>query len=544
MEDGSVRSEGLLMWKYLKQFKIHNLGIGLLVGAISLTYVGTVWVAADVMDSAIAGDWKKLIWSLSVNLLLLLSERVLAYLNQMLQAHTIALMDQQMQRTISERLRGKTITQFDRKDSGEYISWYINDIREAENRGFRMFYQSISNGFTLFASMAALFFIKAEFLIVTVVVVAINLILSKYFENKVSESASGLPKAMEAFTNAAKQNIASFPMLKTFRRMERFDTEMKSASEKLEEARYHFAKEEIKGNLGADIFQSIMFACISYGTYLLCGFGWFSLGMVVSATNYIYSVQNAFSAVISLRMAMAGAKPYFAKIDGEEEFVDQMEGELVSLPKLEREIEIKNVSFSYTDVPVLRGINMKFQRGGKYVLVGKSGSGKSTLLKLLLGDRKDYQGEILFDGKDAKQFSEESIYAQIAYIEQNVFLFHRTIRENITLGDSFTEAELEEALKKSALLMDMHHFENGLETDVGENGENLSGGQKQRIAIARALIHKRSILFVDEGTSALDKENAAAIEDALLACEDLTLVMISHHLREEKKKCYTGIYQI
>ena len=112
------------------------------------------------------------------------------------------------------------------------------------------------------------------------------------------------------------------------------------------------------------------------------------------------------------------------------------------------------------------------------------------------------------------------------------------------MGDLFTEAEMEEALRKSALLGDLDHFADGLDTDVGENGSHLSGGQKQRVAIARALIHHRSILIVDEGTSALDQENAAAIEDTLLACKDLTVIMVSHHLREEKKKAYTAVYRL
>lgn len=130
----------------------------------------------------------------------------------------------------------------------------------------------------------------------------------------------------------------------------------------------------------------------------------------------------------------------------------------------------------------------------------------------------------------------------MAYIEQNVFLFHTTIRENITLGEVFKEEELEEALRNSALYEELNSFPQGLDTDVGENGEYLSGGQKQRVAVARALIHNRKILIVDEGTSALDKTNAKKIEEALLKSKDVTLLFVSHHLEEKDMQQYTNVY--
>lgn len=138
----------------------------------------------------------------------------------------------------------------------------------------------------------------------------------------------------------------------------------------------------------------------------------------------------------------------------------------------------------------------------------------------------------------------DSLSRQIAYIEQDVYLFNSTIRDNITLGHSFTDEQMEKALKNSALLKDLPSLSNGLETAVGENGNNLSGGQKQRVAIARALIHNRSILLVDEGTSALDQKNADIVEQSLLSNPDLTLILISHHLTEEGKRRFDQVYEL
>ena len=181
---------------------------------------------------------------------------------------------------------------------------------------------------------------------------------------------------------------------------------------------------------------------------------------------------------------------------------------------------------------------MDFKIGGKYALVGESGSGKTTLLRLLLGQLQANKGAVLFDQMDASIYDPKTFSDQMAYIEQNVFLFHTTVRENITLGGDFTEEQIEEALRNSALYEDLKLFENGLNTDVGENGRKLSGGQRQRIAVARALIHNRKILIMDEGTSALDKENAKIIEKSLLEEPDITLILVSHHLEKNEMKKY------
>ena len=123
----------------------------------------------------------------------------------------------------------------------------------------------------------------------------------------------------------------------------------------------------------------------------------------------------------------------------------------------------------------------------------------------MLGQLTGYQGSILYDKKELSCYDINTFYEQMAYIEQNVFLF---------------------------------------DTSVGENGKNLSGGQKQRIAVARALIHDRKILLVDEGTSALDQENALIIEHALLYCPELTLILIIHHLKEEYVMLYENVYRL
>ena len=205
---------------------------------------------------------------------------------------------------------------------------------------------------------------------------------------------------------------------------------------------------------------------------------------------------------------------------------------------------MESLDFSYGDKPVLKNADFRFERGGKYALTGPSGCGKSTLLKLLLGWLPEYSGTICFDGRNAKDFTTEELQHQMSYIEQDVFLFNTTIRDNITLGEDFTEKQIDRAVRASALAGDLANMPLGLDTPVGEDGSNLSGGQKQRVAIARALIHNRSILLVDEGTSALDQKNADIVEESLLGNPDLTLILVSHHLTPERKAQFTKVFEL
>ena len=259
-------------------------------------------------------------------------------------------------------------------------------------------------------------------------------------------------------------------------------------------------------------------------------------------SNLCGSVYGGLCQIIRLQLSFSASKPYFDKITVHAGEVSQSESRL---PALQQGITVEDVSFCYDEKkPVLVHMDAQFKKGGKYALTGPSGCGKSTLLKILLGWLPEYRGTVRYDGQDVRAFTPEQLQQQMSYIEQDVFLFNTTIRENITLGETFSEEQLEKALRDSALAGDLAQMPQGLDTPVGEEGSALSGGQKQRVAIARALIHDRSILLVDEGTSALDQKNADIVEKSLLSNPDLTLILISHHLSEQRKAQFDRVYQL
>ena len=263
---------------------------------------------------------------------------------------------------------------------------------------------------------------------------------------------------------------------------------------------------------------------------------------IVGGGNLVGTVSSGLSTIAQLFLSINASKPYFEKIGAHAEEYNRKATSCDAA--VQNAIVVENLNFAYGEKPILENANFRFEKGGKYALTGPSGCGKSTLLKLLLGWLPDYTGTIRFDKKNAKDFSGDQRQQQMSYIEQDVFLFNTTILDNITLGEAFTDEQIDRAVAASALAGDLANMPLGLDTPVGEDGSNLSGGQKQRVAIARALIHNRSILLVDEGTSALDQKNADIVEESLLGNPDLTLILVSHHLTPERKAQFTKVFEL
>lgn len=200
------------------------------------------------------------------------------------------------------------------------------------------------------------------------------------------------------------------------------------------------------------------------------------------------------------------------------------------------EIVFDNLSFAYSGSEKSNGCLFKdfsfhIKAGEKIALVGESGSGKTSLTKLLFRFFEPQKGRITFDGQDAKSFTLESLRKQISLVPQQPELFHRSVRDNIILNESFTDEQLLEAVKKSQSHEFIKRLPDKFETMVGERGVKLSGGEKQRVALARAFLEDAPIVVLDEATSALDSITEKQIQTAIFELiEDKTAIVIAHRL--------------
>jgi ATP-binding cassette subfamily B protein len=197
------------------------------------------------------------------------------------------------------------------------------------------------------------------------------------------------------------------------------------------------------------------------------------------------------------------------------------------------QVEFRDVHFGYREEqPVLRGLSLTAEAGQMTALVGPSGGGKSTILNLILRLYEAQSGIISIDGQNIADASRHSLRRQIAYVGQDVFLFHGTIRDNIGFGrDNATEDEIIAAAKAANAHDFIMSFPHGYDTQAGEQGLQLSGGQRQRIAVARALIKDARLILLDEATAALDSESERAVQDAIAhLTQGRTTIVIAHRL--------------
>ena len=233
-----------------------------------------------------------------------------------------------------------------------------------------------------------------------------------------------------------------------------------------------------------------------------------------------------------ISLGFAGARRILETINTENQLDQNLQG--YSQP-IEGSITFNNVTFSYTpDEPILKEIDIKIEPGQTVAIVGQTGSGKTSLVKLINRTFDVQAGAVLVDGVDVRDWYLETLRNQISFIEQDVFLFSRSIAENIAFGkQDATIDEIIQAAKEAQAHEFIMSFENGYETIIGERGTTLSGGQRQRLALARAFLTSPKILILDDSTSAIDSETEDHIQQAIFrVSQGRTTLLITHRLSQ------------
>lgn len=452
------------------------------------------------------------------------------------------IMNNHIRQDMAETLLRQDYRTFHEKQSGEYLSMMTNDVKQISALGWDSVYSIISLIAQIIFSMISLavlhWSLLAATLMMSTFILTIPNLLSKRAEKLGEDCAKQQAQAMDKM----KDLLQGVDVLRFFDRKQRFKEKNLEASQQMEQSQHRMTYVQAIFGTGIDCVSLVSQTVLDFMMGFMAIKGIIIQTAWIGGGNYSSTVCNGLGAVSQLCVAIKSSKPYFAKITVHADAAPDRKNNDVR--PMQKELSVEHLSFGYDDHEVIRDLTLSFKKGGKYALTGPSGCGKSTLLKILLGWLPDHGGKVKLDGEDIGSYTVEQLQQQMSYIEQNIYLFNSTIRDNITLGEEYSDELMDRAIKNSALISDLETMPLGLETPVGENGSNLSGGQKQRVAIARALIHNRSILLVDEGTSALDQKNADIVEQSLLENPDLTLILVSHHLSPERKKQFTKVYEL
>jgi ATP-binding cassette subfamily B protein len=277
-----------------------------------------------------------------------------------------------------------------------------------------------------------------------------------------------------------------------------------------------------------------------HGVYLL-NLGELTLGDLVGYMGLMWVLRwPAFSSYFTfylVQMGLSGAERILELLQAETELDQNSEGYTAPM---RGEIVFDNVNFRHGDSndDLLRNISFSARPGETIAIVGQTGSGKSTLTKLVNRSYDVIDGRILIDGVDVRDWNLDSLRSQISIIEQDIFLFSRTLAENIAfgLGQQVSRADIERAAREAQAHSFILHFKDGYDTVVGERGVTLSGGQRQRIAIARALLTDPRILILDDATSAVDSATEDEIQKAIKrVLEGRTTLLITHRLSQIRR---------
>jgi ABC-type multidrug transport system fused ATPase/permease subunit len=265
--------------------------------------------------------------------------------------------------------------------------------------------------------------------------------------------------------------------------------------------------------------------------------GKITFGGVILILNNFSSLIGPFQRASELLPKIFSTKALFKVLD--ESLLNQdLQEEKEELHSFQEGISFERVTFSYGENKVLEDLSLSLKKNGKYLIVGPSGGGKSTFLKLLRKYFHPQSGSIYVDGKPLNYITKESYFKHLSNVEQNVFMFDDTVRNNLTLLKDIPEEKIQEAITKAGLRSFVENLPKGLETIIEDNGRNISGGERSRIAIARALLNESEILILDEAFQSLDYETARAIEKTILDLPELTVVNVSHILIPENKNAY------
>lgn len=529
------------MRHYLKAFWRHNFLVVIVLLITSALQVGTNLIMIQAFQQIIGLDFYHFFIWISILIATWIALLWINALEVYLEGRAVRAMNNRVRQDIANSLLHKKHHEYHETTTGEYLSWLTNNVNQIENLAWRPFYSFIKAIATVIFSIVALLMLHWSLLIASLITTIIMFFIPNLFNSKMESLGRVSAQKQAAATGTIKDLLSGFDVLRAFSRETRFLHGIQSASEQIEYPKFRLSY--VKGIAGAGIGCVNVICQILLN--LLIGFlsikGIILQGALLGGGNICGALSSGLGTLTQFLLSFSSSKPFFEKID------NTSDNDIIVYDKQEeinKDISLDNVSFSYGNTPVLHNISLRFKKGGKYAIIGPSGCGKTTILKLLLGWLPSYTGTILIDGIDSRTYNPNQMLQWMSYIEQDIFLFNSTIRDNITLGEDFSDKQIEDALVASALNADIETLPDGINTQVGEEGSNLSGGQRQRVAIARALIHKRSILLIDEGTSALDQKNADIIENSLLSNPDLTLIMVSHHLSVERQKQFTYVFNL
>ena len=517
---------------YKKLFMI-DFGCAVISAMLELTFP---FVVNRVIDTILpTGHYQTVIWVCLLLLAFYLFNMVMKYIVVYL-GHKLGItIETDMRRQLFQYFQSQSFEYFDNKQTGELMSRLTSDLFEIGE----LAHHGPEDLFITLMSLVGAFWlmlqVHVQLAIGTVILVPILGVALAIFNKKMGRINSQVYRQLGEFNAGLSNSLSGIRVVKAF------------ANEAHEEARFEGLIQDYRENklkfyqtmAASSAFNYVLMRIITL--IALVSGAYFTLkgelttgqlvGFVLLANTFVKPIESINIMIETYPKGFAGFKRFRQELAKPVTVQDLADAK--PAPHFQGQIEYRNVELAYEEGrPVISQLNLSIAPGESVALVGPSGAGKSSMVNLLPRFYDVTSGQVLIDGKDIREYTLSSLRQQIGIVQQDVFLFDGTIRENVLYGRlDASQAEVEEAIRAAKLDQVIEQLPDGLDTAIGERGVRLSGGQKQRLSIARIFLKNPSILILDEATSALDTKTEQYIQQSFdQLAKGRTSLVIAHRL--------------
>lgn len=442
-----------------------------------------------------------------------------------------------MRRDLFNHLQKLSFSYFDRHKTGDIMSRISNDlfnIAEVAHHGPEDVVISL---LTIIGAYLLMFIINAPMATVSIIPLPVMAIYGIVFNRKLKKRNRAIRKSISEINVTAENSIQGIREVKAFSQEGFQEKKFSSSNEKLKNSREKMYSSMAQYHAGMEFMRQLYYFITIAGGIILIMKGTMDTADLTTFILYVSVVLPPIDRLINFTeqftQGIASFERFIEIMDTSPDITDAANAKPLEVKN--GDIKYSDVSFSYTEGEkeiVIDGLDLHIPGGKRVALVGESGAGKSTTVSLLARFYERSGGMITIDGQDINTVTQDSLHKSIGFVQQNIFLFDSSIRENLRYGKSdATDEELWHALEWANLADFVRSLPEGLDTQVGEHGTRLSGGQKQRLSIARVFLKNPPILVFDEATSSLDTESETLIQSAFnRLSKGRTSIIIAHRL--------------
>lgn len=527
-----------MLKRFLKYYRPHRKIFFMdMLSSFTVSVIGVIYpiVTRRMLNDLIPNQKYRLIIFSGILLTVLYIIRMFLRYFIQYQGHVMGVkMQAQMRRDMFRHLEKLPYKFYDNHETGKIMSRMTTDLMDVSELAHHGPENIIISTITVLTSFIYLSTISFPLTLIIFVCVPFLAWIAMALRNRMHNAFSQSRRSIAEINASLENSISGIRVTKAFTNAPKEEEKFEISNKKFVEARrgaykamgiFHSSTSFI-----TDIFNVIVL--IAGGFFLYSqkiNFGDYS-AFIVSVNLFLTPVTTLINFMEQFQDGVSGFERFLEIID---EKTEEDTPNAVTLNNVRGDIEFKDVSYGYgTGADVLHGINLNIAAGKKFALVGPSGGGKTTICHLLPRFYSEYTGQILIDGHDTRTFTLESLRRSIGIVQQDIYLFNASIKDNILYGkQDASDEEIIAAAKRANIHDYIMTLENGYDTQIGERGVRLSGGQKQRLSIARVFLKNPPLLILDEATSALDNTTEILIQSALdELCRGRTTIIVAHRL--------------